>query len=100
HIALMSLEALKKHGDTIADSKISVRAKTLMAPLDNITFIIASGIGLIKMGMPAYFKKRTEVGAIRVGPAMFLSIPGEIYPEIVYGGVEAPPGRDFDIQPV
>lgn len=52
------------------------------------------------MGMPEYFKKRTEVGAIRIGPAMFLSIPGEIYPEIVFGGIEAPPGREFDIQPV
>jgi hypothetical protein len=33
-------------------------------------------------------------------PAIFLSIPGEIYPEIIFGGVEAPEGRDFDIQPI
>ena len=52
------------------------------------------------MGMPNYFNTRTEVGAIRIGPAMFLSIPGEIYPEIVFGGVEAPEGGDFDIQPI
>ena len=100
HIALMSLEALKLRGDTVATSNISVRAKTIFAQLDNITFKIASGIGLIKMGMPEYFKTRTEVGAIRIGPAMFLSIPGEIYPEIVFGGVEAPEGREFDIQPI
>lgn len=100
HIALMSLEALKTKGDTLASSSISVRAKTIIAPLDNTMFKIASGIGLLKMGMPAYFKTRTEVGAIRIGPAMFLSIPGEIYPEIVFGGVEAPEGREFDIQPI
>ncbi|MEO9894256.1 hypothetical protein [Aurantibacter sp.] len=99
-IALMSLAALKKEGDTISTSNISVRAKTVFADLDNTTFKIASGIGLIKMGMPAYFNKRTEVGAIRIGPALFLSIPGEIYPEIVFGGVEAPKGRDFEIQPL
>ncbi len=99
-IALMSLEALRTKGDTIITSNISVRAKTIFAPLDNTTFKIASGIGLIKMGMPEYFKTRTEVGAIRIGPAMFLSIPGEIYPEIVFGGVEAPEGREFDIQPI
>ncbi len=31
-----------------------------------------------------------EVGAIRIGPAFLLGIPGEIFPEIVFGGVEAP----------
>ena len=100
HIALMSLKALRNYGDTIINSNISVRAKTIFAPLDNNTFKIASGIGLLKMGMPEYFNTRTEVGAIRIGPAMFLSIPGEIYPEIVFGGVEAPEGRDFNIQPI
>lgn len=100
HIALMSMEALRSRGDTMTTSNISVRAKTLIAPLDNTGFKIASGIGLIKMGMPSYFNTRTEVGAIRVGPAMFVSIPGEIYPEIVFGGVEAPEGREFDIQPI
>ena len=100
HIALMSLEALKLRGDTVGTSSISVRAKTIFAPLDNTMFKIASGIGLLKMGMPEYFKTRTEVGAIRIGPAMFLSIPGEIYPEIIFGGVEAPEGREFDIQPI
>ncbi|MFT6369754.1 MAG: hypothetical protein ACJAWH_000834 [Maribacter sp.] len=99
-IALMSLEALRKNGDTLTTSNISVRAKTIFPDLDNTTFKIASGIGLIKLGMPEYFKTRTEVGAIRIGPALFLSIPGEIYPEIIFGGVEAPEGREFDIQPL
>ena len=99
-IALMSLDALRKKGDTLTTSNISVRAKTIFPDLDNITFMIASGIGLIKLGMPEYFKTRTEVGAIRIGPALFLSIPGEIYPELVFGGIEAPEGREFDIQPL
>lgn len=99
-IALLSLAALKQKGDTLTQSHISLRAKTLLAPVANTTFILASAMGLIKMGMPEYFKTRTEVGAIRIGPALFLSIPGEIYPEIVYGGIEAPEGREFDIQPL
>ncbi|MFS4418036.1 hypothetical protein [Maribacter sp. 2307ULW6-5] len=99
-IALMSLKALKKHGDTLSTSNISVRAKTVFPELDNTKFIIASGIGLIKLGVPEYFKTRTEIAAIRIGPALFLSIPGEIYPEIIFGGVEAPEGREFDIGPV
>ena len=100
NIALMSLEALQTKGDTLNTANISLRAKTIIAPLDNNTFKLASALGLIDMGMPEYFKTRTEVGAIRIGPAMFLSIPGEIYPEIVFGGIEAPEGREFDIQPL
>lgn len=100
HIALMSLDALQQQGDTVETSAISIRSKTIFAPLDNTTFKLASALGLIDMGMPEYFKTRTEVSAIRVGPALFLSIPGEIYPEIVFGGVEAPEGREFDIQPL
>lgn len=99
HLALMSLKALKNDGDTIKSSNISLRVKTLNLPLDNTMFRIAGGIKLIKRGLPELFKTRTEVGVIKIGPALFLSIPGEIYPEIVYGGVEAPEGREFKIQP-
>lgn len=99
-IALMTLNALKNKPDTINKSHINLTAKTIQLPLDNNTFKVASGIGLIKMGLPEYFKARTEVAAITIGPALFLSIPGEIYPEIVFGGVEAPEGQDFNIQPI
>ena len=99
-IAILSLQALKDKGDTIKKSNISIRAKTINLPLENNMFKLAGGIGVIKRGLPEYFETRTEVGAIKIGPAMFLSIPGEIYPEIIYGGVEAPAGAEFDIEPI
>ncbi len=99
-IAMISLSALKNQGDNIEKSNISLRAKTLNMPLENTMFKIAGGVGLIKRGLPELFKTRTEIGAIRIGPALFVSIPGEIYPEIIYGGIEAPEGREFDIQPM
>jgi len=99
-IAQLSITALKERGDTIKETNISLRAKTLILPLENTKFKIAGGIGLIKRGLPNYFTTRTEVGAIRIGPALFLSIPGEIYPEIVFGGIEAPEGAEFDIEPI
>ncbi|MEN8187559.1 MAG: neutral/alkaline non-lysosomal ceramidase N-terminal domain-containing protein [Bacteroidota bacterium] len=99
-IAILSLNALNNDGDTIRKLNISLRAKTLNLPLENTKFKLAFGIGLVKRGLPELFKIRTEIGAIKIGPAMFLSIPGEIYPEIVYGGIEAPEGREFDIQPL
>jgi len=48
------------------------------------------------MGCQNISNPRTEVGAIRNRPpALFLSIPGEIYPELFYGGIEAPEGREI-----
>ena len=99
-IAILSLSALDKGGETIDKSNISLRVKTIYLPLDNTMFRIAGGVGLLERGSPELFTTRSEVAALKIGPAMFVSIPGEIYPEIIYGGIEAPEGRDFDIQPV
>ncbi len=43
---------------------------------------------------------RSELAVFKIGPASFVTIPGEIYPELVNGGVEAPEGRDYEIQPL
>ena len=43
---------------------------------------------------------RTELAVFQVGPVTFVAVPGEIYPEIVNGGVESPPGADYDMDPV
>lgn len=79
---------------------IGLESKTITLPVKNNIFRIASSIGLLKRGMTGWFKTSSEVAALRIGPAAFLSIPGEIYPEIIYGGIEAPPGQDFPIDPV
>jgi hypothetical protein len=99
-VASLALIAIKNATDTLKKTSISLRAKTLNLPLDNTIFKIGGGLGLIKRGLPELFKTRSEVAAIKIGPAMFVSIPGEIYPEIIYGGVEAPEGAEFDIDPV
>ena len=43
---------------------------------------------------------RTELSVFNMGPLSFATLPGEVYPEIVNGGVEAPDGGDFNIEPV
>jgi hypothetical protein len=57
-------------------------------------------LGILDFGMTGWFKTRSEIAAFTVGPASFLSIPGEIYPEIINGGIETPEGRDFQIDVV
>ena len=41
-----------------------------------------------------------RVAVLRFGDASIACIPGEIYPEIVNGGIERAPGGDFDVEPV
>jgi len=43
---------------------------------------------------------RSELAVFTLGPVSFATLPGEVYPEILNGGIEAPEGNDFGIQPL
>lgn len=95
-IALLALAALRADGvRSLSEGGISLRAKSFEIPLDNRLLMLAAAIGLVPRGMVSLGNVRTEVAAFRVGPASFLTVPGEIYPELVNGGIEVPPGADF-----
>jgi len=79
---------------------ISIRARTLALPLANKEYLAASYLGLIDRGYVRWKTLRTEVALLTLGEASVICVPGEIYPEIVNGGIEKPPGADFDIEPV
>lgn len=79
---------------------ISIYARTLEMPIDNKMFLAAAYLGLIDRGHVRWKALRTEVALVTVGDASIICVPGEIYPEIVNGGIEHPPGADFDIAPV
>jgi len=74
---------------------ISIRARTIELPLDNNGFLLAPAIGLIDRGHVRWKTIRSEVALIRLGDATIACIPGEIYPELVNGGIENPPGADY-----
>ncbi len=98
-LAMLALNAME-NPDTVQLANLSVRAKTIELPLENLTFRLAAMFGILDFGMTGWFKIRTEIAAFTLGPASFLSVPGEIYPELVNGGVEAPIGQDYDIDPI
>tara|TARA_B100001971_G_scaffold86596_1_gene80046 strand:- start:78 stop:1634 length:1557 start_codon:yes stop_codon:yes gene_type:complete len=100
-IGLLILNALNNH-DAVEIEKASfkLRAKTISIPLDNNNFRLGFALGVIKHGTIGWMNVRTEVSAFQIGPASFITIPGEIYPEIVNGGVVSPPGQDFAIAPL
>jgi hypothetical protein len=99
NLALLTLNTLR--GETAwkeENPRIGVAAKTIYAPLGGV-FKYAIMLGAIH---PGYFwgKARTEVNVIRIGDLEILAVPGEIYPEIIDGGVEQPDGADFGIAPI
>jgi len=99
-LAMLALTALENPDTVVQHANLSVRAKTLDLPLDNNMFRIAALTGLLDFGMTGWFKTRSEIAAFEVGPASFICVPGEIYPEIVNGGVEAPEGQDYEMDPI
>lgn len=99
-VAELSLGALENPDTVIENPAISLKAKTLNMPLDNTEFILADMLGLLKRGTTGWFYTRSEVAVFTVGLASFISMPGELYPEIVNGGIVAVEGRDFEIDPI
>jgi hypothetical protein len=79
--------------------RIAVAASTAFAGMTG-HYKLAILLGLIHEGYHFGKGAKTEMNAIRIGDVSILAVPGEIYPEIIEGGVEALPGRDFDIAPV
>ncbi|MFM1920723.1 MAG: hypothetical protein RLZZ303_2357 [Candidatus Hydrogenedentota bacterium] len=74
-------------------------ARTVKAPLQPL-FRAVVGLGLMHRGYYPGGLAKSEINVLRIGGVLMLATPGEIYPELVIGGVEALPGRDFEIDPV
>ena len=79
---------------------IGIYAKTIELPLYNKMFLLAGYLGLLDRGYVRWRTLRTEVAVVTLGDITLSCVPGEIYPEIVNGGIEQAPGGDFQVQPV
>ncbi len=80
------------------DHRIAAVAKTIYVSIDG-PYKYPVMFGLIHPGWYGG-KAKTEVSALRIGDLEILTCPGEIYPEIVDGGIESPEGADFPGDPV
>lgn len=99
HLALLSLKALEEY-EEIQTGSISLRAKTIHLPMTNPLYRLAAFLGIFERGFSGWMQIRSEVCIWQLGPASFLHQPGEIYPEIVNGGIETPSGQDFGISQI
>ncbi len=101
-LALWVLQTLTDSTKTtkVDSAQIRLLARSFDLPLHNNWFRILSMLGTVRRSHTGWMSIRSEVAAWQLGPASFICVPGEIYPEIVNGGVEAPAGQDFSISPV
>jgi hypothetical protein len=99
-LALLALTAMKKPVQRIDSASISLIVRTIRVPLHNKMFKIAKIIGLLDRGSPGLRYMLTEMAVFKIGPISFATLPGEVYPEIINGGIEAPAGNDFSIAAV
>ena len=100
-IGMIILRAMRDKPVEVKEAGISLRAKTFKVPISNQIFRLGTFLGVLDTHMSGWMKKRTEGAVWSIGPASFLQIPGELYPEILNGGIDALPGRDFKkIEPV
>ncbi len=100
YLAYLGLKALDSSNYYIEKAGISIRAKSIDLKFKNPIFRLGVLLGLMDRGMNGWMQVRSELAVFSIGPAHFTTVPGEIYPEIVNGGVEAPQGQDYDIDPV
>jgi len=99
NLALRTLALLKSERATrMTNHTISGVAQTIFVPIDG-PYRLPIMLGLIHPGWYGG-KAKSEVSAVRIGDLEILAIPGEVYPEIVDGGVEAPAGGDYPGTPV
>jgi hypothetical protein len=96
-LAILALAAMKKPVERVDSAAISLIVGNLRVPLHNKLFKIAKIIGLLDRGSPGLRYMTTEMAVFKIGPISFATLPGEVYPEIVNGGIEAPEGNDFSL---
>jgi hypothetical protein len=104
--AAAATEALRTSGRPSRSSVVEYRGRRVFVCLENRLFRLALFLGVLDRavysdGEPATAAfgddLETEIGVLRIGDVEALCVPGEIYPELVIGGIQEPqdPGADF-----
>ena len=98
-LSLLALSAMEKPVEEVDTAGISLIVRTLLLPIDNTMFRLATTLGILDRGTTGWMNMRSELAVFKIGPLSFTTLPGEVYPEIINGGIEAPEGQDFKIEP-
>lgn len=99
NLAIIAANALRSaEVRPMNDQRVAVCARTFYAAM-GWPFKAGLYLGLVHPGI-YNGKAKSEINALSIGEIEIVTTPGEIFPEIVFGGVENPEGADFKIDPV
>ncbi|HEY8378393.1 MAG TPA: neutral/alkaline non-lysosomal ceramidase N-terminal domain-containing protein, partial [Nannocystis sp.] len=86
----MALDALQ-NGDVVPAPRLDVQAQKYKVRVDNANFQLLFGLGFFDretfMEMDGMYIE-TESALLNLGPAQFLTVPGELFPELAIGGYD------------
>ena len=106
NLAILAYQALKeqtvKKQGNMDFQGIAFSAKTIYLPI-GWPLKAAVALGLVHPGLyelPFKTKIKTEINAIRIGEIEIITSPGEMFPEIIDGGIESPLGADIKTDPI
>jgi hypothetical protein len=99
-IAYAAISALERSSDIHGSGSIGITSRTIELPVKNCIYRLGARFGVIDRGYSRRRHMRTEIAYVTIGPASFLTYPGEVYPELINGGIEAPFGQDYDTEPL
>jgi len=100
-LAKLMLDHIKTgEWEIIENPRMELLAKTFIFEVDNKIFMLAGALKVLNRGFKGINDTRSEVNLLQIGSVQILFIPGEIYPEIVNGGVESPENADFHGDPI
>ena len=106
NLASLAASALRGESGSPAqkmnDQRVAVTAQTFYMPI-GWPLKIAVSLGIVHpgvYGLPFETLVRSEINAFRIGDIEILTSPGEIYPEIIDGGIVNPTNADIKIEPV
>ncbi|MFN8254460.1 MAG: hypothetical protein U0W24_02145 [Bacteroidales bacterium] len=85
---------------SIENPDLKLKAKTFYFRLDNSLFKLGAILAVFDRGFKNLKYVKSEIDLLTIGPAWFLTIPGEINPELLDGGIETPEGADYKTAPV
>jgi hypothetical protein len=94
-LALLALNAMENPQELIDSASINLIVRGLDLPIKNKFFRLGTMFGILDRGTTGWMKMRSELAVFKVGPVSFTTLPGEVYPELVNGGIEEPEGADF-----
>lgn len=99
NLAIIAANALRSaEARPMTEHQVAVSAQTFFLTM-GWPFKAALYLGIVHPGI-YNGQAKSEINALRIGEIEIVTTPGEIFPEIVFGGIENPEGADFKIDPV